>query len=116
MPRKAPNHNTPFATQTGREQIKQYSQRTKLQKDIRVSFEILHTHAAGGIVHWCTTYQVASEEMFNLWAASAGTNMLERRPGDPLPRLVLDGVAVVDLDDKGLCRRFQIWWHSMAEP
>lgn len=108
-------HNTPFATQTGHEQIKQYWQRTKLQKDIKLDFEILHAHATGGIAHWHTTYQVTSEEMFKMWAASTGTNMLALRPGDPLPRLALDGVAVVDLDDRGLCRHFRIWWHALAE-
>jgi uncharacterized protein (TIGR02246 family) len=108
-------HNTPFATQTGHEQIKQYWQRTKLQKDIKLDFEILHAHATGGIARWHTTYQVTSEEMFNMWAASTGTNLLALRPGDPLPRLVLDGVAVVNLDGRGLCRRFRIWWHAMVE-
>ena len=108
-------HNTPFSTQTGYEQIKQYWQRTKLQKDIKLDFEILHAHATGGIAHWHTTYQVTSAEMFNMWAASAGTGMLSLSPGAPLPRLALDGVAVVDLDERGLCRRFRIWWHSMVE-
>ena len=108
-------HNTPFATQAGHDQIKAYWERTKLQQDIRLEFEILHTHAAGGVAHWRTTYQVTSEKMFNMWAASAGTNMIARQPGDPLPRLVLDGMAVVDLNQQGLCRRFQIWWHAMPE-
>jgi ketosteroid isomerase-like protein len=108
-------HSTPFAVQRGREQIKQYWQRTKLQQDIQISFEILHAHAAGGIAHWRTTYQVTSEEMFSLWAASAGTNVISRQAGEPLPRLILDGVAVVDLDDQGLCRCFRIWWHAIAQ-
>ena len=108
-------HNTPFATQSGHDQIKAYWERTKLQQDIRLEFEILHAHAAGGVAHWRTTYQVTSEKMFNMWAASAGTNMIARQPGDPLPRLVLDGMAVVDLNQQGLCRRFQIWWHAMPE-
>ncbi len=109
-------HNTPFSMQTGHEQIRQYWQRTKLQKDIRLDFEILHEHAGGGIAHWHTTYQVTSAEMFKMWAASTGTNMLTLRPGDPLPRLVLDGIAAADLDDAGLCRNFRIWWHAMVEP
>lgn len=108
-------HNTPFSTQTGHAEIKQYWQRIKLQKDIRVTFEILHAHAGGGIAHWHTTYQVTSAEIFNLWAAAAGTNMLSLAPGDPLPRLALDGVAVVELDAQGLCRHFRIWWHSVVE-
>ena len=32
-------HNTPFAQQRGHTQIKQYWQRTKLQRDITVTFE-----------------------------------------------------------------------------
>ena len=109
-------HNTPFATQTGHGEIKQYWQRTKLQKDIELDYEILHAHATGGIAHWHTTYQVTSAEMFTMWAASTGTNTLALRPGDPLPRLVLDGVAVVELDARGLCRHFRIWWHAMVAP
>ena len=108
-------HNTPFATQVGHDQIKQYWQRTKLQKDIRLTYEILHAHPGGGVAHWRTTYQVTSEEMFTMWAASTGTSLLARQPGDPLPRLILDGVAVVDLNEDGLCQRFQIWWHAIAE-
>lgn len=114
--REGTYHNTPFAVQKGHDQIRQYWQRTKLQKDIELKFDILHAHERGGIAHWRTTYQVTSEEMFNMWAASAGTNMLARKPGDPLPRLVLDGMAVVELDEAGLCSQFRIWWHSMAEP
>lgn len=104
--------NTPFAEQRGQASIKAYWQRTKLQTDIRLTYEVLHRHERGGIAHWRTTYQVASEEMFRIWAASSGTNLLARKQGDPLPRLVLDGVAVVELDARGLCRDFRIWWHS----
>lgn len=105
-------HNTPFAEQRGHAAIKAYWQRTKLQRDIEVRSEIVHAHARGGVARWHTTYQVASEEMFRMWAASAGTNMLARKPGDPLPRLALDGVAIVELDEAGLCAHFRIWWHS----
>jgi limonene-1,2-epoxide hydrolase len=107
--------NTPFAAQCGHEQIKAYWQRTKLQTDIRLNFEILARHRTGGIAHWHTTYQVASEELFRVWAASTGTNLLARKPGDPLPRLALDGIAVVEFDSGGLCREFQIWWHSRVD-
>jgi limonene-1,2-epoxide hydrolase len=106
--------NTPFAAQHGHEAIKAYWQRTKLQSDIRLTYEVLGRSAHGGIAHWHTTYQVTSEELFRIWAASTGTNLLARKPGDPLPRLVLDGVAVVDFDDAGLCREFRIWWHSQT--
>ena len=105
-------HNTPFAEQRGHEAIKAYWQRTKLQKDIAVRYEVLQAHAGGGIARWHTTYQVTSEEMFKMWAASAGTNVLARKPGDPLPRLALDGIAVVELDAAGLCRHLRLWWHS----
>lgn len=108
-------HNTPFSVQKGHEQIEKYWARTKLQTDIKLGFEILHAHAAGGIAHWHTTYQVTSEEMFAIWAASNGTNQLPRKSGDPLPRLALDGVAVVELDPDGLCRNFRIWWHSVID-
>jgi hypothetical protein len=105
-------HNTPFAEQCGHDAIKAYWQRTKLQRDIQVRYQVLHSHPRGGVARWHTSYQVASEELFALWAASAGTNPMARRPGDPLPRLELDGVAVVELDESGLCRHFRIWWHS----
>ncbi|HET9762194.1 MAG TPA: nuclear transport factor 2 family protein [Casimicrobiaceae bacterium] len=106
--------NTPFAEQRGREAIKAYWQRTKLQSDIRLAHEVLYRHERGGIAHWRTSYQVTSEELFRLWAASSGTNLLARKQGDPLPRLVLDGVAVVEFDASGLCRDFRIWWHSQV--
>ncbi|MEO8020405.1 nuclear transport factor 2 family protein [Polaromonas sp.] len=109
-------HNTPFAVQTGHTQIKQYWQRVKLQTDIVLTFNILHAEALGGIAHWHTTYQVTSEEMFAMWAASTGTSQLARQPGDPLPRLALDGVAVAEFEAGGLCRNFRIWWHSVVEP
>jgi hypothetical protein len=108
--------NTPFAEQRGHEAIKAYWQRTKLQSDIRLHYGILHRHPQGGIAHWRTTYQVTSEELFRIWAASTGTNALARQSGDPLPRLVLDGVAVVEFDAAGLCREFRIWWHSQVAP
>lgn len=108
-------HNTPFAVQVGHEQIKAYWQRTKLQSDIVLTFEILHAGADSGIAHWHTTYQVTSEEMFSMWAASTGTNALARQPGQALPRLALDGVAVAEFEVGGLCRDFRIWWHSMID-
>src|SRR5512144_3100600 len=107
-------HNTPFAEQRGHEAIKAYWQRTKLQRDIEVRYEVVHAHPRGGVARWHTTYQVGSEDLFKAWAASSGTNLLPRKPGDPLPRLALDGVALVELDDAGLCRHFRIWWHSVV--
>jgi len=106
--------NTPFAAQHGHEAIKAYWQRTKLQSDIHLTYEVLARSERGGVAHWHTTYQVTSEELFRVWAASTGTNQLTRKAGDPLPRLALDGVAVVEFDDSGLCREFKIWWHSQT--
>jgi hypothetical protein len=109
-------HNTPFAEQRGHDAIAKYWERTKLQRDIRLDYEILAQHERGGIARWHVTYQVASEELFRIWAASTGTNALARRPGEALPRLALDGIAVVELDDAGLCRHFRLWWHSVVAP
>ena len=67
-------HNTPFAEQRGHAAIAKYWERTRLQADIRVEYEILAEHAKGGIAHWRTGYQVTSEELFAVWAASTGTN------------------------------------------
>lgn len=107
--------NTPFAEQRGHDAIRAYWQRTKLQTDIRLAYEVLERSPDGGIAHWRTTYQVASEELFAIWAASTGTNLLARKPGDPLPRLVLDGIATARFAPDGLCRELSLWWHSQAE-
>ena len=97
----------------GTRTIAKYWERTKLQSDIHLDYEILSQHARGGVAHWHVTYQVTSEDLFRIWAASTGTNALARKPGDPLPRLALDGVAVVEMNDAGLCRDFRLWWHSV---
>ena len=107
-------HNTPFAEQRGHAAIAAYWQRTKLQSDIRLAYEVLARNPRGGVAHWHVTYQVTSEELFRIWAASTGTNALARKPGDPLPRLALDGIAVVELNDAVLCEHFRLWWHSVA--
>ncbi len=108
-------HNTPFATQRGRAQLAAYWQRIKLQDDIELRFEVLASTPDSGIAHWHVSYQVASEELFQIWAASTGTNQIAREPGDPLPRMTLDGVLQAFFRD-GLCRECQLWWHSMPEP
>jgi len=108
-------HNTPFAVQAGHAQLREYWNRVKLQEDVRVSFEVLAASPSSGIAHWHVTYQVASEELFRIWARSAGTNLVARKPGDPLPRMVLDGVLHAEFE-AGLCRRCRLWWHSMPEP
>ena len=104
--------NTPFAAQRGHAELAQYWQRVKLQEDVVLSYEILSAVPAAGIAHWHVTYQVASEELFRIWAASTGTNLVSRKPGDPLPRMVLDGVLQAQFAG-GLCTECRLWWHSM---
>ena len=105
--------NTPFAIQQGHEQLAAYWQRVKLQQDIHVDFDVLASGSASGIAHWHVTYQVASEELFRIWAASTGTNLVARKLGDPLPRMVLDGILDVRFTD-GLCAECRLWWHSQT--
>lgn len=107
-------HNTPFAVQTGHAQLAEYWRRVKLQDDVHLSYEVLASAPASGVAHWHTTYQVASEELFQIWAQSTGTQLLARQPGDPLPRMILDGVLHAEFDG-GLCRRCRIWWHSLPQ-
>ncbi len=108
-------HNTPFQVQRGSAQLAEYWTRVQLQEDVRVSFEILAATATAGIAHWHVTYRVASEELFQVWARSTGTNLVARKPGDPLPRMVLDGVLQAAFSG-GLCAQARIWWHSMPQP
>jgi hypothetical protein len=105
-------HNTPFAMQCGPEQLAEYWRRIKLQDDIKVSYEVLASTPAGGIAHWHVTYQVASDELFQIWAKSMGTNLVARKSGDPLPRMILDGVLKAEFAGDR-CKKCQIWWHSM---
>lgn len=108
-------HNTPFAVQHGHAQLAEYWCRVKLQEDVRVAYEVLSATATGGIAHWHVTYQVASEAPFQIWAKSTGTNLVARQPGEPLPRMVLDGILKAEFKD-GLCGRCDLWWHSMPMP
>lgn len=109
--------NTPFAVQRGHAELAAYWQRVKLQEDVRVEYDVLAADADGGIAHWHVTYQVASEELFRIWAQSTGTSLPPRRPGDPLPRMVLDGVLQARFDAaSGLCRSCRLWWHSLPQP
>lgn len=105
-------HNTPFAVQRGHAQLAEYWQRVKLQEDVRLDYEVLSATPNSGIAHWHVTYQVASEELFVVWARSTGTNLVARRPGDPLPRMALDGVLSARFEG-GLCRECRLWWHSL---
>jgi hypothetical protein len=108
-------HNTPFAVQRGHLQLADYWQRVKLQENVRVSYEVLSSTASGGIAHWHVTYQVASQELFQIWAKSTGTNLVARKPGEPLPRMILDGLLRATLEE-GSCKKCEIWWHSMPQP
>ena len=105
--------NTPFAEQRGHAALAQYWQRVKLQEDIVVTYEILSSSPGAGIAHWHVTYQVASEELFRIWAASTGTNLLARKEGDPLPRMILDGLLQASFSETA-CKECRLWWHSMA--
>lgn len=105
-------HNTPFQTQTGHAQLAEYWRRVKLQDDPRLRFDILADHGGSGLAHWHVTYQVASEELFEIWAKSSGTGLPQRQAGDPLPRMVLDGVLLATFSG-GLCAEARIWWHSL---
>ena len=108
-------HNTPFAVQRGHAALREYWQRIKLQEDIHLSYEVLAASPGSGIAHWHVDYQVASEELFAVWARSTGTNLVARKPGDPLPRMVLDGVLQAWFEDD-LCTRCRLWWHSLPQP
>ncbi len=107
-------HNTPFQSQRGKDRLAEYWRRVKLQEDVRLRFDVLAATPDAGIAHWHVTYQVASEELFRIWAQSAGTAVPARKPGDPLPRMVLDGVLQARFSG-ALCSEARIWWHSMPE-
>ena len=108
-------HNTPFQVQRGSAQLMEYWKRVQLQEDVRLRFEVLSRAEGSGIAHWHTTYQVASEELFQIWARSTGTSLVARQPGDPLPRMALDGVLHA-IFSGGRCACARIWWHSLPQP
>ena len=108
-------HNTPFQVQRGSAQLTEYWKRVKLQEDVHVAFEVLSSTGSSGIAHWHVTYRVASEELFQIWAKSTGTSLPARNPGEPLPRMVLDGILQAAFSS-GLCSEAHIWWHSMPQP
>jgi limonene-1,2-epoxide hydrolase len=108
-------HNTPFQVQEGPQALAAYWDRIKLQDDIALTYEVLGKTATGGVAHWHVEYQVASEELFEIWAKSTGTALPSRRPGDPLPRMILDGTLSAEFAPDGLAREVRIWWHSMPQ-
>lgn len=107
-------HNTPFQVQVARDQLIAYWDRILLQRDIHLDYAVLAETPDGGIGHWHVDYQVASEELFEIWARSTGTGLPDRKPGDPLPRLTLDGTLQASFDAAGLATEVRIWWHSNA--
>ena len=107
--------NTPFVVQRGHIQLSEYWRRVKLQEDVHVTFEVLASADQSGIAHWHVTYQVASEELFQIWAKSSGTHLIAREPGAPLPCMVLDGMLMAEFESDGLCKQCRIWWHSMPQ-
>ncbi len=106
--------NTPFQVQRGPAELKAYWKRVQLQEDVRLTFEILASARNTGIAHWHVSYQVASEELFEIWAKSTGTGLPDRNPGDPLPRMALDGILQARLEGDR-CAEASIWWHSTPE-
>ncbi|MCP5281570.1 MAG: nuclear transport factor 2 family protein [Rhodoferax sp.] len=107
-------HNTPFQVQEGRAQLAGYWKRVQLQEDVQLTYAVLADQGDAGIAHWHVTYQVASEELFQIWARSTGTGLPPRNAGDPLPRMVLDGMLQARFSN-GLCAEAHIWWHSMPQ-
>ncbi|MGI9135167.1 MAG: nuclear transport factor 2 family protein [Rhodoferax sp.] len=105
-------HNTPFAVQRGHAELAAYWQRVKLQEQVQLRYSVLASAAHSGVAHWHVTYQVASEELFQIWAQSTGTHLPARQPGQALPRMLLDGVLQAHFA-AGLCRECRLWWHSM---
>jgi len=104
--------NTPFQVQDSFEKRAAYWDRIKLQDNIRLDYDILSETDAGGVAHWHVEYQVASEELFEIWAKSTGTGLPDRQPGDPLPWMVLDGILTSKFDEHGRATEVRIWWHS----
>ncbi len=104
--------NTPFQCQNTFDLRKVYWDRIKLQEDISLQYELLASDTSSGIAHWHVEYQVASEELFAIWAKSTGTGIPGRKPGDPLPRLILDGTLIATFDAEGLATNVRIFWHS----
>ena len=41
-------------------------------------------------------------------------NLVARKPGDPLPRMVLDGVLKAEFEG-GSCKTCRLWWHSLPQ-
>ena len=108
--------NTPFQVQDSFAKRSEYWDRIKLQNDISLRYEVLGESSEGGFAHWHVEYQVASEELFQIWAKSTRTGLPDRQPGDPLPYMILDGTLQASFDADGRATVVRIWWHSNPRP
>lgn len=108
--------NTPFQVQTSAVELSAYWDRILLQDDIELNYEVLGETDTGGVAHWNVVYQVTSEDLFKIWAKSTGTGVPDRKPGDPLPKMELDGTLKAEFGTDGLAKEVRIWWHSMPRP
>ncbi len=111
-------HNTLFAD--SRSRPRPASMRTGIESSCRKTststYSVLSKTPDAGIAHWHVTYQVASEELFQVWPRPDRNEPgISRKPGDPLPRMVLDGVLQAEFQD-GQCRTCRLWWHALPQP
>ena len=88
-------HETPFdEPYRGRDGVFEYwSGATRMQGDVRFTYEILAATENGGVAHWRASFV--------------------RLPANS--RVVLDGIFVVELDADGRCTEFREWWHVQQE-
>ena len=83
--------------QIGHAAIAQYWDRVKPQDGIaRVATSVVAKTLTDGVATWSTRYRVTSERMFAMLAKSAVTGMPERKPGQELPRLRPEAIAVIE--------------------
>jgi nuclear transport factor 2 (NTF2) superfamily protein len=89
-------HETPFGEPArGIEGIREYwTANTRVQQDVRFSYEILALWDGRGVARWWAEYT----------RVPSGT------------RARLDGVFLLEFADDGRCRRLREWWHRRDEP
>jgi hypothetical protein len=66
-----------------------WSAATRDQSDITFSWQIVSLIKNVGVVHWHSAFKRTSSNI----------------------RVELDGVFVLEFDDRGLCRALREWWH-----
>ena len=83
----------PFGeTLRGREPIRLYwTEVMAVQTNVEYAFEVLTVTPNMGINQWWATFAAA----------------------EPSVTIQLDGIAVVNLNSKGLCLTYHQWWHSL---